>query len=96
VPPAAERELRALRALVGELRIERQLSQYDAGLAGGLKHKYVGQLERGRLAPSFRALVGVARGLGMTPAEFFRRLADALDAAERSGSSASRRPSPAG
>jgi transcriptional regulator with XRE-family HTH domain len=83
VPPAAENELRVLRAVVGALRVERELSQYDAGLAGGLKEKYVGQLERGRLAPSFRALVGVARGLGMTPAEFFRRLADALEAAEK-------------
>jgi transcriptional regulator with XRE-family HTH domain len=82
VPAPAEKELCVLRVTVGVLRLERQLSQHEVGLSGGLKHKYVGQLERGHVAPSFRALVGVARGLDMSPAEFFRTLADDLEAAE--------------
>jgi transcriptional regulator with XRE-family HTH domain len=83
VPAPAEMELRVLRVTVGVLRLQRGLSQYEVGSSGELDDKYVGKLERGELAPSFRALVGVARGLGMSSAEFFRTLADDLETAAR-------------
>jgi transcriptional regulator with XRE-family HTH domain len=85
VPPSAEEELRALAELVQEIRARQGLSQEVVGLDGGLRRKYVGQLERGELAPSFQAVVGVARGLGMSPAAFMRALAARLDSAECRG-----------
>ncbi|HZV76085.1 MAG TPA: helix-turn-helix transcriptional regulator [Conexibacter sp.] len=83
MPPPATEELRALAEMVQEIRLRRGLSQEAVGLDGGLRRKYVGQLERGELVPSLRGLVGVARGLGMSPAAFMRALAERLDGAER-------------
>jgi DNA-binding XRE family transcriptional regulator len=80
VPPPAREELRALAELVQEIRLRHGLSQEAVGLDGGLRRKYIGQLERGELTPSFRGLVGVAHGLGMSPAAFLRALAERLDA----------------
>jgi transcriptional regulator with XRE-family HTH domain len=83
VPPPANEELRALAEMVQEIRLRQGLSQEAVGLDGGLRRKYVGQLERGELAPSFQACVGLARGLGMSPAAFMRALAERLDDGER-------------
>ncbi len=64
---------------VKDLRRSRGLTQEAVSLDGGLRRKYVGQLERRELDPSVTAAVGVARGLGMSSAEFFRALAERLD-----------------
>ena len=79
---------------VRELRLERRLTQEDVARRGDLGRKYLGQLERGELVPKLPAIVGIARGLGMTPAELFRALAERFESAE--GISAIRRPSPGG
>ena len=64
------------------MRKDRRLTQEKVAEVGDLGHKYLGQLERGELAPKLDTLIAVARGLGMHPAEFFRGVADAFDAAE--------------
>jgi transcriptional regulator with XRE-family HTH domain len=79
VPSSAEQELRVLAETVRALRRRRGLTQETVSLDGGLRRKYVGQLERRELAPGLPAIVGVARGLGMSPAEFFHALAERLD-----------------
>ncbi len=78
------------------MRTDRGLTQEEVADKGDLGHKYLGQLERGELTPKLDTLLAVARGLGMHPAEFFRGVADAFDAAERPAARGSRRPSPAG
>ena len=67
------------------MRVERRLTQEQVAERGDLGLKYLGQLERGELAPKFDTLIAVARGNGMCPAEFLRGLADAFDAAEAGG-----------
>jgi transcriptional regulator with XRE-family HTH domain len=79
VPPDAEEELRALRALVREMRVKLGLSQDAAGLDGDLGRKYLGQVERGELVPTVRGLTGLAQALGMTTAAFLRAYADRLE-----------------
>jgi transcriptional regulator with XRE-family HTH domain len=95
VPAPADEELRVITTTVRELRAQRGLTQEAAGLNGGLGRKYFGQLERGEVVPSFPALVGVARGLGVPLSDFLQTLAKRLDRAGV-GANASRRPSPAG
>jgi transcriptional regulator with XRE-family HTH domain len=79
VPAPADEELRALVETVQALRLQRGLTQEAVGLGGGLGRKYVGELERGELVPSYPSVVGVAHGLSMSPAEFFRMLAEHLE-----------------
>jgi transcriptional regulator with XRE-family HTH domain len=81
VPSPADEELRALAETVQTLRLDRRLTQEAVGLDGGLGRKYVGELERRELIPSFPSLVGVAQGLSMTTPEFLRALAERLEAA---------------
>jgi transcriptional regulator with XRE-family HTH domain len=85
VPAPADEELRALVETARTLRRRKRLTQERVGLDGGLGGKYVGKLERRELVPGLPAIVGVARGLGMTPAAFMRALAERLDDAERDG-----------
>ena len=82
MPAPADEELRALVATVQALRQHRGLTQEAVGLGGGLGRKYVGELERRELIPSFPSVVGVAHGLSMTPAEFLRVLAERLEQRE--------------
>ncbi len=72
VPPTVDAELRALAAAIREIRARQQLSQERVAAIGGVGRKYVGQLERAEITPSFAALVGVARGLDVSLSELVR------------------------
>jgi transcriptional regulator with XRE-family HTH domain len=72
VPPTIDAELRALAAAIREIRARQQLSQERVAGIGGVGRKYVGQIERGEIVPSFAALVGIARGLDVPLSELVR------------------------
>jgi transcriptional regulator with XRE-family HTH domain len=69
VPPTIDAELRALAAAVREIRARHQLSQERVASRGGVGRKYVGQIERGEIIPSFAALVALATGLDVPLSE---------------------------
>lgn len=83
MPPVVDAELRALAAAVREIRARQQLSQELVGATGGVGRKYVGQIERGEIVPSFAALVGIARGLDVPLSEVVRVYEERLAAARR-------------
>jgi len=72
VPPTIDPELRALATAVREIRARRKLTQERVGDAAGVGRKYVGQMERAEIVPSFASLVGVARGLDVPLSEIVR------------------------
>jgi transcriptional regulator with XRE-family HTH domain len=72
VPPTIDAELRALAAAVREIRARHQLSQERVAGRGGVGRKYVGQIERGEIIPSFAALVALAEGLDVPLSELVR------------------------
>lgn len=72
VPPSVHAERRALAAATREIRARQQLSQEQVADRGGIGRKYVGQIERGEIVPSFAALVGIARGLEVALSELIR------------------------
>ncbi|MBS1871308.1 MAG: helix-turn-helix transcriptional regulator [Actinobacteria bacterium] len=72
MPPTIDAELRALAAAIREIRARQQLSQERVGAKGGVGRKYVGQIERGEITPSFAALVGIANGLDVPLSELIR------------------------
>jgi len=72
VPPTIDAELRALAAAIREIRARQQLSQERVAAKGGVGRKYVGQIERGEITPSFAALVGIANGLDVPLSELIR------------------------
>lgn len=72
MPPAIDDELRALAAAIREIRARQQLSQEGVAAAGGVGRKYVGQIERAEITPSFAALIGIARGLEVPLSEIVR------------------------
>lgn len=72
MPPTIDAELRALAAAIREIRARQQLSQERVAGIGGVGRKYVGQIERGEIVPSFAALVGIARGLDVPLSEVVR------------------------
>jgi transcriptional regulator with XRE-family HTH domain len=80
VPPTIDAELRALAAAVREIRARQQLSQERVGGRGGVGRKYVGQIERGEIIPSFAALVAISRGLGVPMSELIRVYEERLKA----------------
>jgi transcriptional regulator with XRE-family HTH domain len=80
VPPIIDAELDALAAAVREIRARRQLTQEGVAAAGGVGRKYVGQIERGEITPSFAALVAVARGLDVPLSEIVRVYEERLGA----------------
>ncbi len=59
------RERRALALAVGELRARRRMTQEELAHAAGVSRNYIGELEQGRRATTFEALILVARGLNM-------------------------------
>lgn len=61
-----------LREFIQELRNKRGLSQQKVSRDGNLGKEAIGRIERGEKDPSYSALLGVARGLGLTPERFFR------------------------
>jgi transcriptional regulator with XRE-family HTH domain len=88
VPPTIDAELRALAAAVREIRARQQLSQERVAGKGGVGRKYVGQIERGEIVPSFAALIALAKGLDVPLSELVRVYEDrlwALDGAARDG-----------
>ena len=92
MPPTIDAELRALAAAIREIRARQQLSQERVAAKGGIGRKYVGQIERGEIVPSFAALVGIARGLDVPLSEVVRVYEERLRAiagAAPSGGSAS-------
>lgn len=72
MPPTVDAELRALAAAIREIRARQRFSQEHVAASGGVGRKYVGQLERAEIVPSFAALVGVARGLEVPLSELVR------------------------
>ena len=72
MPPTIDAELRALAAAVREIRARHQLSQERVAGKGGVGRKYVGQIERGEIIPSFAALVALAKGLDVPLSELVR------------------------
>ncbi|MGN6188770.1 MAG: helix-turn-helix domain-containing protein [Conexibacter sp.] len=72
MPPTIDAELRALAAAVREIRARHQLSQERVASSGGVGRKYVGQVERGEIIPSFAALVALAHGLDEPLSELIR------------------------
>jgi transcriptional regulator with XRE-family HTH domain len=89
VPPTIDAELRALAAAVREIRARHQLSQERVASRGGVGRKYVGQVERGEIVPSFAALVALAKGLDVPLSELVRVYEERLRAlmgTERDGS----------
>lgn len=72
MPPTIDAELRALAAAIREIRARQQLSQERVAARGGVGRKYVGQIERAEITPSFAALVAVAEGLGVPLSEVIR------------------------
>lgn len=88
MPPTIDAELRALAAAVREIRARHQLSQERVASRGGVGRKYVGQIERGEIIPSFAALVALAKGLDVPLSELVRVYEERLRApadAEREG-----------
>lgn len=72
MPPIIDAELHALAAAIREIRARQQLSQERVAAKGGVGRKYVGQIERAEITPSFAALVAVASGLGVSLSEVIR------------------------
>jgi transcriptional regulator with XRE-family HTH domain len=70
------RERRALALAVGELRARRRMTQEELAHAAGVSRNYVGELEQGRRATTFEALILVAHGLGVP----LRELIDTFEA----------------
>ena len=81
MPPTIDAELRALAAAVREIRARHQLSQEGVAGRGGVGRKYVGQIERGEIIPSFAALVALAKGLDVPLSELVRVYEERLRAA---------------
>ncbi|HMJ02226.1 MAG TPA: helix-turn-helix transcriptional regulator [Conexibacter sp.] len=82
MPPAVDAELRALAAAIREIRARQQFSQERVAAVGGVGRKYVGQLERAELTPSFAALVAIARGLEVPLSELVRVYEERIAATE--------------
>jgi transcriptional regulator with XRE-family HTH domain len=85
VPPVIDDELLALAAAIREIRARRQLPQEGVAAAGGVGRKYVGQVERAEITPSFAALVGIARGLDVPLSEIVRVYEERLKAGASDG-----------
>lgn len=79
MPPTIDAELRALAAAIREIRARQQLSQERVAAKGGVGRKYVGQVERGEIMPSFAAIVGLASGLSVPLSELVRVYEERLD-----------------
>lgn len=88
MPPTIDAELRALAAAVRQIRARQQLSQERVAGRGGVGRKYVGQIERGEIIPSFAALVALASGLDVPLSELVRVYEERLSASTRDGTGA--------
>jgi len=61
----------ALAARLKELRHRAKISQEELGSRAGLHWTYLSDLERGRQTPTLDVVNRLARGLGVTLADFF-------------------------
>ena len=91
MPPTIDAELRALAAAIREIRARQQLSQERVAARGGVGRKYVGQIERGEITPSFAALVGIATGLAVPLSELIRVYEERLRTSSASDADGTRR-----
>ena len=66
----AERD--AVATALREIRARQDLSQERVGEVGGVGRKFVGEVERGAVVPSFASLVALARGLDVPLSELVR------------------------
>jgi transcriptional regulator with XRE-family HTH domain len=64
----------ALGARIKELRREAAISQEELASRAGVHWTYLSDLERGQQTPTIDVLNRIARGLGVTLAEFFAPL----------------------
>ena len=64
--PRLSRDHDALGAAVLELRARRRLSQEELGARARLHRNYIGALERGEINPTFRTLMRLRDGLGLS------------------------------
>jgi transcriptional regulator with XRE-family HTH domain len=64
---------------IKELRLERGLSQEEAGLRSGVARGFFGKLERGEANPTFATIVKVSRGLEVPAGELVASAARRLD-----------------
>ena len=90
MPPTIDVELRALAAAIREIRARQQLSQERVAAKGGVGRKYVGELERAEITPSFASLVAIATGLDVPLSELIRVYEDRLQAMRGSGANGAR------
>lgn len=91
VPKKRPRAYVALGRAVRELRARRGLSQEALGFQSGLHRNYVGAIERGEINPSFRILIGLAKGLKLPLSEIVsvtERHAAEMRAQDRAGGAA--------
>jgi transcriptional regulator with XRE-family HTH domain len=65
-------ELLALGDAVREVRALREFSQEEVGFRSGLHRNYVGGIERGELNITFRLLIKLAAGLGLSLSDLIR------------------------
>ncbi len=92
MPPTIDVELRALAAAIREIRARHQLSQERVAARGGVGRKYVGELERAEITPSFASLVAIAAGLDVPLSELIRVYEDRLRALRAAGANGSGAP----
>ena len=64
----------ALGARIRELRVRLKISQEELASRAGLHATYLSDLERGQQTPTLDVVNRLARGLGVTLAEFFATL----------------------
>lgn len=60
-----------LRERINELRVEKELSQYQLSLELGQNKNYIQSISSGKLTPSFKQLIKIIDHFGLTPSQFF-------------------------
>lgn len=67
--PAKNASVAALGRAVKTFRIDRGLSQEEAGLRTGIGRSFYGRVERGEVSPTYETILKVSAGLEVGPAE---------------------------
>ncbi len=94
MPPTIQAELRALATAIREIRARQKLTQERVGEDGGVGRKYVGQIERSEIVPSFASLIAVAHGLDVPLSEIVRVYEERLAGTGRGANGAGGRGGP--